>query len=76
MEFTFTVQVEVSRVTGKFASRDEIAAQIQEALDNANPGSLTGDNGGEYETVTWDVSEDAPAPPPGKVAAPAPEQSA
>jgi len=56
MEFTFTVRATVERTQGKFASRDELEGQIQEALDDANPGDLTGDNGGEYEVTEWDVS--------------------
>lgn len=58
MRFVFTVEVQVERIQGKFASRDEIAEQIQEALESAAPDSLTGENGGEYEVVSFDVSED------------------
>ncbi len=58
MKFKFTVEVEVSRVEGKFASREEIASQIQDALESADPGSYEGDNGGQYETSDWSVSEE------------------
>lgn len=58
MTFRFVVDVEVTRSQGKFASREEIAALIQEALEQADPGQYSGDNGGEYETDTWSVSEE------------------
>jgi hypothetical protein len=58
MRFIFTVEVKVSRSEGKFATRDEIAEQIVEALESADPGSYEGDNGGEYATESWDVSEE------------------
>ena len=76
MRFTYTVEVEVQRVQGKFATREEIAAQIQEALEGADPGSMTGDNEGEYEVADWSVNEEAPAKKPPKAkpaAAPATE---
>jgi hypothetical protein len=57
MQFEFTVSAEVERSEGKFASRDELAEQILEAIDNANPGDLTGDAGGSYSVDTWDVNE-------------------
>ena len=57
MRFTFTVEVEVSRIEGKFATRDELAEQIQEALESADPGDLEGENGGVYAVDGWDVSE-------------------
>jgi hypothetical protein len=64
MIFRFVVEVEVNRVQGKFAARDEIEAQLQEALDNADPGSCECENGGEYETSNWnvDVMPEAAAP--------------
>jgi hypothetical protein len=55
MRFTFTVEVEAERVQGKFASRDEIAEYLAEALSDANPSTFDADNGGEYEFPTWDV---------------------
>lgn len=58
MKFKFTVEVEVNRTEGKFATRDEIASQIQETLEDANPGSYDGDNGGQYETADWSVTEE------------------
>lgn len=56
MRFTFTVEVELERSQGKFATRDEMQDQIIEALEGADPGSLTGDNEGEYDVVSWEVT--------------------
>jgi hypothetical protein len=60
MKFTFTVEVEVQRNQGKFATHEEIADQIQEALEGADPGTYQGENEGEYETSSWEVSENPP----------------
>lgn len=59
MNFTFMVTVDVSRQQGKFASRDDISEKIKEALDDANPGDIEGENGGEYTVDTWEVEEKA-----------------
>lgn len=62
MHFTVNanVDIEVDRVAGKFASRDELEAAILEAvtdaLEQGDPGSLEGEDGGEYETVEWTVN--------------------
>lgn len=55
MEFEFTVKVVIERDTGKFASRDEMADQVKDALDQADAGSWDGENGGEYSTQDWQV---------------------
>jgi len=57
MRWQFTVEVEAQRDEGKFATRDELTDQIQEALENADPGQLDGDNGGVYSVHQWDVEE-------------------
>ena len=57
MRFVFQVEVEVERTEGKFASRDEISEQITDALEAADYGQWEGDNGGQYETTDWSVSE-------------------
>lgn len=57
MRFTFTVEVEVERTQGKFATRDELADQIKDALENASPGDLQGENEGEYTINDWTVDE-------------------
>ena len=36
MRFTFTVEVEVERSEGRFASRDEIGGQLSEAIESAD----------------------------------------
>lgn len=57
MRYVFTVAVEVERTEGKFASREELGAQLVEALESADPGQVDGDNGGTYEVTSWDVEE-------------------
>lgn len=58
MRFTFKIDVEVSRSEGKFASKDELAEQIEQALSDANPDSLEGENGGQYAVDSWEVSNE------------------
>lgn len=58
MKFKFTVEVEVERTQGKFATRDELSTLIGEALEGANPETLDGENEGQYEVQSWDVAED------------------
>jgi hypothetical protein len=57
MRFLYLVTAEVERDEGKFASRDELAEQIISEIEGADPGSLSGDEGGAYSVVDWDVSE-------------------
>lgn len=59
MKFTFKVEAEAERSQGKFATKDELAEQIMSELEGADPGSLTGDNGGEYEITSWEVSDES-----------------
>jgi hypothetical protein len=55
---TYLVEVELTKTEGKFAPRDEIAEQVLEALEGADPGSVTaGFEGSEYEVTSWDVTE-------------------
>jgi seryl-tRNA(Sec) selenium transferase len=56
MRLTFTVEVEVERITGKFASRDELAEQMVNAIEGADEGTWYGDNEGEYETTSWSAA--------------------
>jgi hypothetical protein len=65
--FTVILEVEVERTEGKFASRDEMAEAIQEALANVGEGeSLSGlgaDGDSEYEiisSVVVEVSDETP----------------
>jgi hypothetical protein len=62
--FTFTVTVEVERVSGRFVSRDTIAEELTSAIEDADPQQLSPDDS-EYETVQWDV-EEVPLPKRGK----------
>jgi hypothetical protein len=59
--FTFTVTVELERESGKFAGRDEMAEQIRDALEGADPGSVDGigaDGDSTYTVNAWDVSDE------------------
>jgi hypothetical protein len=58
MRFSFTVEAEVERITGRFATRDELLEQVREAIESADPRSLTGENEGEYEVQEWTVTEE------------------
>lgn len=57
MRFKFEVEVEVARTEGKFASRDEIAEQLREAIEGGDPGTVEGENGGQYEVIEFSVSD-------------------
>ena len=59
MKLTFTVEVEVERIQGKFAGKDEIGEMIVEMIEGANEGTVEGvgaDGDSEYEIVSWDVN--------------------
>jgi hypothetical protein len=55
MDFTFTVNVHIERTEGKFATKDEMEEQLIQALADANPNQLDGDDGGVYEVTDWDI---------------------
>lgn len=58
--FTFTVHVELERESGKFATREEMAEQLLDWLENADQGTLDGigaDGDSTYETTNWEVEE-------------------
>lgn len=57
--FEFRVHVTCNRVEGKFASREELAEKIQDALETADLTQIACDNGGQYETE-WEVEEIEP----------------
>lgn len=60
MRFTFTVEIELNRTEGKFATRDEVGEQILEMIEGADPGSIDGvgpDSSSSYEVASWDVTE-------------------
>lgn len=59
--FTFKVTVETNRESGKFATRDEQADNIRDAIESADPGYLSGlgDYGdSEYTVDSWEVEDD------------------
>lgn len=58
MEFSFVVNASVERLEGKFATREEIGDQLRAAIEGADPGTVDGENGGQYEVQSWDVEED------------------
>lgn len=57
MRFEFKVVVEVERDEGKFESREDLGEQIRDEIESADPGSLEGDNGGQYSTSLFEVEE-------------------
>lgn len=54
MRFTYAVEVEVDREQGKFASKDDLNTEIEEALNQANPQEISGvgADGDSIYTVT------------------------
>lgn len=61
MRFKFTIDVEVSRIEGKFASRAEISEYITDMLESADYGQIDGvgaDGMSSYEIVEWSVNEE------------------
>jgi hypothetical protein len=57
MRFTFKVEAEAMRISGKFGRHDKIANDIKEALLEALPERLTSDGENHYEIVDWVVEE-------------------
>jgi len=57
MLFRFVVEAEVERTEGKFASREELSEQMRDEIEAADPGQLEGENGGQYEVTSWEVSD-------------------
>lgn len=58
--FTLTVNVELQRTQGKFASRDDMIGALIEELEGMDPGSIYGlgaDGDSEYEVTSWTVDE-------------------
>lgn len=56
MRYTFTVNVVVEHVRGKFTSREDIAAHIRHALEAADPVWYPL-SGASYLTNEWGVQE-------------------
>jgi hypothetical protein len=52
--FTFTVEVTLERESGKFVSRDEMADQLEQAIQDADPGTVDVDET-TYNVIDWSV---------------------
>lgn len=56
MNITVTLSIQVDRIEGKFASKDELREQLVSELEGAVDGmSLEGDNEGQYEVTSVEV---------------------
>lgn len=51
MRFRIVVDIDVDRVSGKFASRDEIEEALITMIEGANEGSVSGCRGGRRQRV-------------------------
>lgn len=60
MKFRFEVEVEVERISGKFAPKADIAdallSEIEEAVNAADVSGCDVDGESEYEVVTTEVT--------------------
>jgi hypothetical protein len=55
---TYVVTVQLRQEAGKFAPLEELAQEVQDALENADPSSV--DVGeGDYTVDSWDVARQA-----------------
>lgn len=54
--FTFIVEVTLERESGKFVSRDEMADELETALQDADPGTVDVDET-TYNVTDWSVSQ-------------------
>jgi hypothetical protein len=54
--FTFAVEVTLEREQGKFVSREEMAEQLAEAIQDADPGSVDVDES-TYNVTDWSVNQ-------------------
>lgn len=65
MHFTYTVEVDVERVQGKFTTRDEISEAIITALEQVQSDidldSLGPDSNSEYEVTDFSINEEEQA---------------
>lgn len=55
MTITFTIEVELQHVNGKFASKEELAEQIKDSIETSIESEYTGDNDGTYECTVNEV---------------------
>lgn len=54
--FKFVVEVELERTEGKFVSRDDMAQELLDAIESADPGSVDVDES-SYEVTNFTVNE-------------------
>ena len=54
--FKFVVEVELERSEGRFVSRDDMAQELLDAIESADPGSVDVDES-SYEVTDWSVNE-------------------
>jgi hypothetical protein len=54
--FKFVVEVELERTEGKFVSRDDMAQELLDAIESADPGSIDVDES-SYEVTDFSVNE-------------------
>lgn len=64
MTIKILLTVEVERTQGKFESKEGLAEKIIEEL--SDPGTITGDNEGEYEVTSWEAEYVEDEKPKGK----------
>lgn len=59
MRVTITVEVELERISGKFASKSDVVDQLIDELERSQPSDVSGigaDGDSAYEIVDWAVS--------------------
>jgi hypothetical protein len=59
MEIVFTITVRVERESGKFVSRDDIAEQLIDVIQDANPGTVEVDES-VYNVESIEAEQEEP----------------
>jgi hypothetical protein len=54
--FTFAVEVTLEREQGKFVSREDMASELETALQDADPGSVDVEES-TYNVADWSVNQ-------------------
>lgn len=57
MKISLQVDIELEKVEGKSASKEDIIALAIEELDDSNPESLFTEDDTEYSITSWNVTE-------------------
>jgi hypothetical protein len=57
VKINLLIEVELSHVQGKFASREQLVEKLVEELEGADPGSVDTDDDAEYAVDDFTVSE-------------------